>query len=117
MITFLFAASVVLVTILLVYELWIGSALPRHKFGLHFFVTSVWDPIFDQFGALPFIYGTLVTAGVSLILAVPLGIGAAIFLAELAPARSPTPSNSLLICLPPFPASSMVCSAYLSSFR
>jgi phosphate transport system permease protein len=87
MITFLFAASVVLVTILLVYELWIGSTLPRHKFGLHFFVTSVWDPIFDQFGALPFIYGTLVTAGVSLILAVPLGIGAAIFLAELAPVR------------------------------
>ena len=87
LITFLFAASVVLVTLLLVYELWIGSALPRHKFGFHFFVTSVWDPIFDQFGALPFIYGTLVTAGVSLFLAVPLGIGAAIFLAELAPAR------------------------------
>jgi phosphate transport system permease protein len=86
LITFLFAASVVLVTILLVYELWIGSALPRHKFGFHFFVTSVWDPIFDQFGALPFIYGTLVTAGVALFLAVPLGIGAAIFLAELAPA-------------------------------
>jgi len=86
LITFLFAASVVLVTILLVYELWIGSALPRHKFGFHFFVTSVWDPIFDRFGALPFIYGTLVTAGVALFLAVPLGIGAAIFLAELAPA-------------------------------
>ncbi len=86
LITFLFAASVVLVTILLVYELWIGSALPRHKFGFHFFVTGVWDPIFDQFGALPFIYGTLVTAGVALFLAVPLGIGAAIFLAELAPA-------------------------------
>jgi phosphate transport system permease protein len=87
LLTFLFAASVVLVTLLLVYELWIGSVLPRHKFGFHFFVTSVWDPIFDQFGALPFIYGTLVTAGVSLFLAVPLGIGAAIFLAELAPAR------------------------------
>src|ERR1700686_1114766 len=87
MITFLFAASVVLVTLLLVFELWQGSALPRHKFGFHFFVTSVWDPIFDQFGALPFIYGTLVTAGVALLIAVPLGIGAAIFLAELAPAR------------------------------
>jgi phosphate transport system permease protein len=61
--------------------------LPRHKFGFNFFRTSVWDPIFDQFGALPFIYGTLVTAGVALIIAVPLGIGAAIFLAELAPAR------------------------------
>ena len=87
MITFLFAASVVLVTLLLVLELWQGSVLARHKFGFNFFRTSVWDPIFDQFGALPFIYGTLVTAGVSLLIAVPLGIGAAIFLAELAPAR------------------------------
>jgi phosphate transport system permease protein len=87
LITFLFAASVVLLTVLLVYELWIGSSLPRHKFGFNFFRTSVWDPIFDQFGALPFIYGTLITAAVSLLIAVPLGIGAAIFLAELAPAR------------------------------
>jgi phosphate transport system permease protein len=87
MITFLFAASVVLVTLLLVYSLWQESYLPRHKFGLRFLVTSVWDPILDQFGALPFIYGTLVTSAVALIIAVPLGIGAAIFLAELAPAR------------------------------
>ena len=87
LITFLFAVSVVLVTILLVFELWQGSALPRHKFGLSFLVTRVWDPIAEQFGALPFIYGTLITATVSLVIAVPLGIGAAIFLAELAPAR------------------------------
>src|SRR2546426_12770169 len=87
MTTFLFAASVVLVTVLLVFELWQGSVLSRHKFGFNFFRTSVWDPIFEQFGALPFIYGTLVTATVSLLIAVPLGIGAAIFLAELAPAR------------------------------
>jgi len=87
LITFLFAASVILVTLLLVFELWRGSVLPRHKFGFAFFRTSVWDPVFDQFGALPFIYGTVVTAGVALLLAVPLGIGAAIFLAELAPAR------------------------------
>jgi phosphate transport system permease protein len=87
MITFLFAASVVLLSLLLVFELWQGSVLPRHKFGLAFFRTSVWDPVAGEFGALPFIYGTLVTAAVSLIIAVPLGIGAAIFLAELAPAR------------------------------
>ena len=87
LITFLFAASVVLITILLIFELWRESVLPRHKFGLHFFATRVWDPIAEQFGALPFIYGTMVTAGVALCLAVPLGIGAAIFLAELAPAR------------------------------
>jgi phosphate transport system permease protein len=87
LITFLFAASTVLVTLLLILELWQDSALARHKFGLQFFFTRVWDPIAQQFGALPFIYGTVVTATVSLVIAVPLGIGAAIFLAELAPAR------------------------------
>jgi len=87
LITLLFAASVVLITLLIVYELWQGSVLPRHKFGFAFFRTSVWDPNFEQFGALPFIFGTLVTSAVALFIAVPLGIGAAIFLAELAPAR------------------------------
>lgn len=87
LITFLFAASVVLITVLLVYELWTNSMLPRHKFGLHFFVTDVWDPVMEEFGALPFIYGTLVTSAVALLIAIPLGIGASIFLAELAPAR------------------------------
>jgi phosphate transport system permease protein len=87
LITFLFAMTVVLITLMLVFELWVGSALPRHKFGLGFFFTRVWDPIAEDFGALPFIYGTLVTATVALVLAVPLGIGAAIFLAELAPQK------------------------------
>jgi phosphate transport system permease protein len=87
LITSLFAGSVVFITLLLVFELWQGSVLSRHKFGFAFFVTRVWDPVFDQFGALPFIYGTVVTSVVALLIAVPLGIGAAIFLAELAPAR------------------------------
>src|SRR5271166_5869099 len=87
LITFLFAASVVLVTLLLVFELWQGSVLARHKFGFVFFATRVWDPNAGEFGALPFIFGTLVTSIVALLIAVPLGIGAAIFLAELAPAR------------------------------
>jgi phosphate transport system permease protein len=86
-ITFVFAASVVLVSVLLVFELWHNSALTRHRFGLAFFRTSVWDPVAGEFGALPFIYGTVVTAALALLIAVPLGIGAAIFLAELAPAR------------------------------
>src|SRR5579864_8536065 len=87
LITLIFAATVVLITMALVWELWVNSALPRQKFGLHFFVTSVWDPIMDEYGALPFIYGTMVTSVVALLIAVPLGIGAAIFLAELAPPR------------------------------
>ena len=87
LITLLFATTVVLITAALVWELWVNSVLPRQKFGFHFFVTSVWDPIMDQFGALPFIYGTMVTSAVALFIAVPFGIGAAIFLAELAPPR------------------------------
>src|SRR3989475_11680406 len=73
LLTLCFAASVVLVTSLLVYELWANSLLARHKFGWHFFLTSVWDPIAEQFGALPFIYGTLVTSALGLTIAVPLG--------------------------------------------
>src|SRR5258708_28202743 len=85
--SFFFGVSIVLAPLHQFFYLGQASDLHRHKFGFNFFRTSVWDPIFDHFGALPFIYGTLVTATVSLLIAVPLGIGAAIFLAELAPAR------------------------------
>jgi len=94
----------VLITVLLVFELWRQSALPRHKFGFSFFLTRVWDPIAEQFGALPFIYGTLVTAAVALLLAVPLGIGAAIFLAELAPLRLSDPLQFLIDLLAAVPS-------------
>ena len=104
LLTFLCAASVVLITVLLVFELWRQSALPRHKFGFSFFLTRVWDPIAEQFGALPFIYGTLVTAAVALLLAVPLGIGAAIFLAELAPLRLSDPLQFLIDLLAAVPS-------------
>jgi len=61
------------------------------RFGFSFVAGQEWDPVKEAFGALPFIYGTLVSALVGMIIAVPLGIGAAIYLAELAPfwARSP----------------------------
>src|SRR6266704_3820912 len=85
LITLLFALVVVLLTVLLVDQLWINSAEARHRFGLAFFWTRQWDPVFNQFGALPFIYGTLVTSALGLLIAVPIGLGAAIFLAELAP--------------------------------
>ena len=81
------AALILLVTVLLVYELWINSYLSREKFGWHFLVTRTWDPNAGEFGALPFVYGTLVTSLLSLFIAVPLGVGAAIFLSELAPPR------------------------------
>src|SRR2546425_8379491 len=55
------------------------------RFGWRFLVTSVWDPVAEQFGALPFVYGTLVSSFLAMLIAVPLGIGAAVYLAELAP--------------------------------
>jgi len=77
----------VVITGLIVVQLWLNSAESRHAFGWRFFVSQEWDPVFGKFGALPFIYGTLVTSALGMIIAVPLGLGAAIFLAELAPRR------------------------------
>src|SRR5579862_7496561 len=82
--TLVCAASIFLVTCLLVYELWIGSALARHKFGWGFIFNQTWDPVREDFGALPYMFGTVVTSVVSLLLSVPIGLGAAIFLSEMA---------------------------------
>ena len=81
------AMSILVLTALLVFELYHNSAASRGKFGFSFLFTQTWDPVNDQYGALPFIYGTLVTSAVALILGIPLGVGAAIFLAELAPPK------------------------------
>jgi phosphate transport system permease protein len=87
LVTLIFAASVFLVTVFLVYELWIHSGPSRAKFGFSFLTGKTWDPVAEQFGALPFIYGTVLTSFVALLISVPLGVGAAIFLSELAPPK------------------------------
>src|SRR5580704_13328789 len=87
LVTLIFAASVFVVTVLLVYELWMHSAPSRAKFGFSFLTGKTWDPVAEQFGALPFIYGTVLTSVIALVIAVPLGVGASIFLSELAPPR------------------------------
>ena len=67
-------------------ELWQNSALSRQAFGLAFLTTDTWDPVVRKvFGALPFIAGTLVTSIVALVIAVPISLGVAMFLSELAP--------------------------------
>lgn len=70
----------------------IAAAWPAiQRFGGAFFVTSTWDPVAENFGVLPFVYGTLVSSALALLIAIPLGLGVAIFLAELVPGwlRSP----------------------------
>ncbi len=84
LITLLFAISVIVITSLLVAELWFGSAASRDKFGLGFLTSKLWNPVTEEFGAYPFLYGTVVTSGLALLISVPIGVGAAVFLSELA---------------------------------
>ena len=69
----------------IVYELISESRLSWHAFGLKFFFRSEWDPVNEQFGALPFVYGTLVSSFLALLIAVPLAIGVAVFITEMCP--------------------------------
>ena len=73
------------VLVLIVYELMSGSSLSWHAFGFKFFGGSEWDPVNEHFGALPFIYGTLVSSLLALIIAVPLAVGVAVFTTEMCP--------------------------------
>jgi phosphate transport system permease protein len=77
--------AVLAVLVLIVYELMSGSGLSWHAFGFKFFKGSDWNPVSEQFGALPFIYGTLVSSLLSLIIAVPLAVGVAVFTTEMCP--------------------------------
>ena len=79
-------ASAVLVLVVLVgYQLWQGAGNTFHKFGLGFLTKQDWDANNDSFGALPFIYGTLMTSFIGLLIATPLAVATAVFLTELAP--------------------------------
>ncbi len=71
----------------LVWELWTGARPAVHAFGFDFITSSAWDPVAEQFGALPLIYGTLFSSFIALLIAVPLSLGVAIFLTEFAPMR------------------------------
>ena len=79
------SASILAIMGLFFYELAVCSKLSIAKFGLGFFVGRTWDPVSGDFGALPFIYGTLVSSVVALVLAVPLAVGVAVFVTELCP--------------------------------
>jgi phosphate transport system permease protein len=79
------ALSIFGIVALIAYELVSRSELTIAKFGLSFFFASAWDPVNNNYGALPFIYGTLVSSLIGLIIAVPLAIGVAVFLTEMCP--------------------------------
>ncbi len=103
-VTFMAACAVGLLFLLVAYLLYHGANLSIAKFGWHFLVTSTWDPVAEQFGALPFIYGTLVSSAVALIIAVPLSIGTAIYLTDLAPLWLRQPVASVIEMLSAVPS-------------
>ena len=82
-----FGLSIIAIAGALLWSLIQNSTLTWKEFGPRFLWTSTWDPVEEVYGALPFIYGTLVSSALALLMAVPLGVGSAIFLAEMAPRR------------------------------
>src|SRR5664279_466207 len=70
---------------LIASELLLRSQLSINKFGMAFFFHQAWDPVSGDFGALPFIYGTLGSSFLALLIAIPLAVGLAIFLTEMCP--------------------------------
>jgi len=105
--TWTFAAVVLGLCALIGVTLWQHSALARTQFGLGFLYSSVWDPVQEVFGALPFVYGTLVSSALALLLATPLSLGAALFLAEVSPQWLQTPVSFLIELLAAIP--SVIC--------
>ena len=84
-ITGTFAGIVLLIVVGLGFELTRQSWLSIQKFGLAFWTTRTWDPVAGVFGALPFIWGTLYSAVLAMVIATPIALGIAIFISELAP--------------------------------
>jgi len=83
--TLLMALSVFALIVLIGYELAHGSGITLRRFGWHFLASSDWDPVNEQYGAVPFIFGTLVSSAIALVIAVPISIATAVYLTELAP--------------------------------
>ncbi|MEW6510559.1 MAG: phosphate ABC transporter permease subunit PstC [Bacteroidota bacterium] len=102
--TLFFSLVLLSLVFLMGYEMYRGSAITLEKFGWEFLTTSTWDPVMDEYGALPFIYGTVVSSLVALLIALPLGLGVAIFLAELSPAWLERPLSFLVELLAAIPS-------------
>jgi len=98
------AALVLALIVILGMSLAKGSAVAHTTFGWRFLIGTDWDPVHGNFGALPFIYGTMASSLLALLIAVPIGIGTGIFLAEIAPRRLAQPVSFLIELLAAVPS-------------
>jgi phosphate transport system permease protein len=104
--TSLFAAAALILLIVgaMIAMMALNSLPTISEFGIGFLVSSEWNPSTGKYGALPFIYGTLVSSAIALVLAVPVSIGVAVFLTEQAPIRLARPFAFLVELLAAIPS-------------
>ncbi len=79
------SSGLVLMVFLMAYVIWQQAEASVQKFGWTFIFSSQWDPVHERFGALPYIYGTVVSTMLAILIAGPISMGAAVYLAEFAP--------------------------------
>src|SRR6188768_777156 len=99
-----FALVVVSLVLGIAWVLWDESRESITKFGLGFWTQSSWNPVLGEFGAAPFIWGTLYSSLLALLIATPVAIGIAVFLSELCPARLRTPLTFMTELLASIPS-------------
>ncbi|MHB8085610.1 MAG: phosphate ABC transporter permease subunit PstC [Dehalococcoidia bacterium] len=102
--TLAFALIIVVILIALLIVLNIDAMPAIQRFGASFLTSLNWDPVQELFGALPAIYGTLLSSIIALIIAIPISMGSAVFLSELAPAWIREPSSFLIEMLAAIPS-------------
>jgi phosphate transport system permease protein len=100
---FVFASSIVVLTLVFFYELATGSSLTIRS-GFAFILGSKWDPVGNVYGALPMIYGSVVTSAIALLIGVPISLGVAVFLSELSPRRLRSPVSFIVELLAAVPS-------------
>ena len=88
----------------IIIALAVGAAPAFEKFGWRFLTSQAWNPVTENFGALPTIYGTLVTSFIAMLIAIPLGFGIAVFLTELCPPPLRRPIGTLIELLAAIPS-------------
>lgn len=103
-ITLLAASVVVAILIAIILELYTQSSFSIDKFGFSFITSTDWNPVTGEYGALPFIFGTIVSSLIAILIAVPISVGVAVFLTEIAPRWLSTPIGFLVELLAAIPS-------------
>jgi len=103
-ITLLAASAVVALLFAIIIKLYTQSSFSIDKFGFSFITSTDWNPVTGEYGALPFIFGTVVSSFIAILIAVPISVGVAIFLTEIAPRWLSTPIGFLVELLAAIPS-------------